>query len=162
LSRITDVDEQYDFEVKVRQIKTVRLPTLGAFGSFLAIKPTSYNELPIFNQSAEKYFRGICDGAPGRVVDQVLVKFGGFVNGGLIDEGKANLLLVWTTRKHASGTNEKFRGPVHVRRICNELSLQIGEMLRTGPELWLSLTKDVALEVTEQYFRESTHKPLGN
>jgi hypothetical protein len=35
-------------------------------------------------------------------------------------------------------------------------------MLRTGPELWLKMTKDVALEVTEQYFRESTRRPLGN
>ena len=162
MSRNTDVDEQYDFAVKVRQIKTVRIPTLGAFGSFLAIRPTSYKELPIFNQSAEEYFRGISEGVPGRLVDQVLVKFGGFVKGGLIDEGRANLLLVWTTRKHASGTNEKFRGSPHVRRICNEFTLQIGEMLRTGPELWLKMTKDVALEVTEQYFRESTHKPLGN
>lgn len=126
----------------------------------MAIRSTSDKELPTFNLSAQEYFRGVTEGVPGRLVDKVLVMFGGFVKGGLIDEGKANLLLVWTTRKHVSGTNERFRGPVHVRRICNEFTLQINEILKTEPELWESLTKNVTLEVTEQY-KESIRMPRG-
>jgi len=167
LRPITGGDEQYDAEAKVRHIrvrliKTVRIPTLGANGSFLAIMPANDDVLPTFNLSAEEYFRGITEGIPGRLVDKVYVAFGGFVKAGLVNEGTANLLLVWTTRKHASGTNERFRGSVHVQRVCDEFKLQINEMLRTEFELWQSLTKNVASEVKEQHFRELTHRPLGN
>lgn len=154
--------EHYDALVSVTETRTVHIPKLNTTGSFLAIQPTSYTELPIFNLRAEDGFRGICEGVLGRLIGDVQVAFGGFKRDGLIEEGAANLLVVWSNRKHVNGTNERFRGHIHVQRICHELTYQISEMLKAQPELWLSLVENVAFKAAEQHYRESNHMPLGS
>jgi hypothetical protein len=160
LSSDTVVGEAYDFGVTVNEVSTVHIDALNATGSFLAIQLTSQKGIPVFNLKAQESFRGICEGVLGRLVSDVQVAFGGFKRDGIVKEDEANLLVVWTNRKHVNGTKEHFRGKVHVQRICDELTLQIREMLKTQPELWLKLIENVASKATEQYSRESNRMTL--